>query len=69
MDIFLPDIFKAIEFNGIYWHKDNNVKWKDEMKKKQCFKKGIDLLIIDENDWYKNKIYQLNKIDDFIRSI
>jgi len=66
LDIFLPDISKAIEFNGIYWHKNNNVKWKDEMKRKQCIQKGIELLVIQEQDWYNDKLCCLNKINELI---
>ena len=42
------------------------------MKLKQCIQKGIDLLVIDDKEWYKNenyKIYQLNRINDFIGKI
>ena len=67
LDIFLPELSKAIEYNGIYWHnKNNDVKWKDEIKKKQCIKKDIDLLVITENHWLSNKLNCLNKINDFI---
>ena len=68
LDIYLPDISKAIEYNGFYWHnKNESIKWKDEMKKKQCIQKGIDLLIIDENDWINDKDRCLNIINEFVR--
>ena len=69
LDIFLPESSRAIEYNGEYWHDNDKTKWYDEMKRKQCIKKGIDLLVINENDWLNDKICCLNKIDDFIRGI
>lgn len=46
--------------------KDEFVKWRDEIKRKQCIKKGIDLLIIDDKDWYKDKTSCLNNVCAFI---
>ena len=55
LDIFLPELSKAIEFNGIYWHSNDKTMWCDEMKKKQCIQKGIDLFVIDEKHWRDDK--------------
>ena len=66
LDIFLPDVRKAIEFNGEYWHSSDKAKWYDEMKKKQCIKKKIDLFIINERDWINNKENCLEEIKKFI---
>ena len=55
LDIFLPELNKAIEYNGIYWHSKENVKNRDKLKSTQCKNKGIDLLVIEESDWIKNK--------------
>jgi len=66
LDIWLPEVKKAIEFNGSYWHSNNKTKWYDEMKKRQCMKNEIDLLVINEQDWYDDKMCQLNKINVFI---
>ena len=66
LDIWLPEIRKAIEFNGSYWHNNDKSRWYDEIKKKQCIQKGIDLLVINEQDWYDDKKLQLNNIGGFI---
>ena len=66
LDIFLPELSKAIEFNGTWWHSNDTTKWYDEMKKKQCIRKGIDLLVIQERDWYNDKLCCLNKINELI---
>jgi very-short-patch-repair endonuclease len=74
IDIYLPKLKLAIEYNGIYWHSE---LYKDKKyhrdKYKQCEKKGIQLVQIIEDDWiYRNDIVKsmiinkLNKIDDKI---
>lgn len=63
LDIYLPEINKAIEFNGSYYHTNkkakeqgwNSIKEKHDYKSNECFKKGITLLHIDEDDWDNNK--------------
>lgn len=67
LDIFLPDINKAIEYNGVYWHSSNYSVYKDNVKKEQCKQKNIDLLVIEENEWLTNKTNCLLVIDDFIK--
>jgi hypothetical protein len=58
LDIYLPDLNIAIEFNGLYWHseikKDNNYHL---TKHNSCRDKEIELVQIFEDDWiYKNDI-------------
>jgi len=70
LDIYLPDLKLAFEFNGLYWHSE---KFKDKdyhyNKMVECHNKGIRLIQIWENEWefkrniIKSKIkYLLNKI-------
>ena len=54
LDIWLPDIKVAIEFNGTYWHSLPNIVESDNFKKLQCESKGISLISIDEEDWHEN---------------
>lgn len=62
LDIYLPDINFALEYNGTYWHgyrKDTTLsigqfKKKIEEKKLLCNKKGIRLVTIDEADYSAN---------------
>ena len=51
LDIWLPDIKVAIEFNGTYWHALPNIVESDYFKRLQCESKGIKLLSISEEDW------------------
>ncbi len=65
LDIWLPEISKAIEYNGTYWHNEKYQKIKDKLKIEKCKQKGIQLLIIDEKEWMKNKDW--NKIDKHLQ--
>jgi len=69
LDILMPNLNKAIEFNGIYWHSKAHQKYKDIVKKKQCIEKGIDLLVIEEQNWIENKEQCLNNIENFLKVI
>jgi hypothetical protein len=68
LDIYLPDINLAFEFNGLYWHSN---KYKDinyhKVKSDLCEEKGIQLIHIWEDDWiYKQDIIKsilLNKFN------
>ena len=66
LDIFLPDINKAIEYNGTYWHSDKYVKIKDKIKRDQCKELGIDLLVIEDTQWTQDKSSCLTEIKDFV---
>ena len=66
LDIWLPDIKVAIEFNGTYWHSLPNKIESDKFKKIQCESKGIRLLTISESDWNNEQDICKSKIIDFI---
>ena len=68
LDIYLPNLRKAIEYNGTYWHSDDEVIYKDEQKVLQCKELGIDLLVINEEEWINNKDEQNKKIKKFIKN-
>ncbi|MCK9416078.1 hypothetical protein M0Q97_05395 [Candidatus Dojkabacteria bacterium] len=67
LDIYLPELKLAFEFNGLYWHSDlhkaNNYHFK---KSEECLEKGVQLIHIWEDDWkYKQNIIKsiiLNKL-------
>jgi len=68
IDIYLPDLKLAFEFNGLYWHseinKDKNYHYK---KTKMCSDIDIQLIHIWEDDWvHKGDIIKsmiLNKLN------
>jgi uncharacterized protein (DUF983 family) len=66
LDIWIPSLNKAIEFNGEYWHSLEKTISHDRIKKKQCKEKNIDLLVIQEQDWIENKKHCLLKIKEHI---
>jgi len=47
LDIYLPDMKKAIEYNGAYWHRNG----KDKIKLDGCIENGINLITINHSDW------------------
>ena len=67
LDIYIPDLKLAFEFNGLYWHSE---LYKDRLYHKNktdiCKNKGIQLIHIWEDDWlYKQDIVKsmiLNKL-------
>ena len=61
LDIFIPDLKIAIEYDGIYWHNNLNNYFKFE----KCLDKGIRLIQITEWEWlHKNK-----QIKDYLSNI
>lgn len=75
LDIYLPDYNIALEFNGLYWHgeiQSGNDKTYHYNKTYECFKRGIKLIHIFEDEWInkseiiksiiKNNINKSNKI-------
>ena len=69
LDIWLPDIKVAIEFNGTYWHSLPNKIESDKFKKIQCESKGIRLLTISESDWDNEQDICKSKIIDFLKIV
>ena len=66
LDIFLPSLNLAIEFDGEYWHSLENIKEKDERKNQLCEEKGIKLLRIKEEDWNGNREEVEKQIKEFL---
>lgn len=64
LDIFLPEINKAIEYNGIYWHSKKEKI--DELKQTLCSEKRIKLLVIEEKEWTENRNFVQVQVESFI---
>ena len=67
LDIYIPDLKLAFEFNGLYWHSESQKgKYYHYDKTRKCRDIGIELIHIWEDDWvYKNDIVKsiiLNRI-------
>jgi hypothetical protein len=68
LDIYIPELKLAFEFNGLYWHNELNKEKKYHLNKTdECEKNDIQLINIYEDDWlYKQDIVKsmiLNKLN------
>lgn len=51
LDIWFPDLNKAIECNGIYWHSKEGCLVRDQLKVDLCCQSDINLLVITDKQW------------------
>jgi hypothetical protein len=68
LDIFIPELNKAIEFNGLYWHYSEKYfeAGKHAKKSNLCKEKNIKLLHIREELWLKDKEKMKKVITKFL---
>ncbi len=66
LDIWIPSLRKAIEFNGDYWHGKEKAKKHDRFKKSECKKLGIELMVITDNQWNDDKQGCIERLLSFI---
>ena len=65
LDIYIPDLKLAFEFNGLYWHSEVNKENNYHLNKTElCEQQGIQLIHIWEDDW----LYKKNIIKSIILS-
>jgi very-short-patch-repair endonuclease len=65
IDIYIPDHKLGIEFDGLYWHSDNQKDSKYHLNKTElCEEQGIQLLHIFEDEW----LYKKDIIKSIIKS-
>ncbi len=67
LDIYLPDLKIAFEFNGSYWHSDifkSNTYHFDKTNK--CFDKGVQLIHIWEDQWLNKNDILKSKISNIL---
>lgn len=56
LDIYIPRLHIAFEYNGTYWHSDlYKDKYYHQLKTKLCYEQGIQLIHIYDFDWINNK--------------
>lgn len=57
LDIYIPDLKLAFEYNGLYWHSESAGKsrWYHRKKLSECMKKDITLIQIFEDEWIHSK--------------
>ncbi len=56
LDIYLPELKLAVEYNGVFWHSvDRKGKGYHIQKRKACEQQGIRMLSIWECDWHDSR--------------
>ena len=70
IDIYIPKLRKAIEFNGLYWHYSKKLfrPGYHAQKSNLCREKGIKLLHIREDLWIKDKEKMEKVIKRFLQN-
>lgn len=66
LDLWFPNMKKAIECNGVYWHSRDKSISNDILKRELCDKRGINLLVINDEDWKEDKEKVKCKILSFL---
>lgn len=65
LDIYIPELKTAIEFNGTYWHSS---EFKEPIyhqnKSISCWQQGVRLIHIFEYEWFLNR----KKIEEYLRN-
>lgn len=79
LDILIPTLNLAFEFNGDYWHSDKMVrknrpqfksaKQFDDFKKQECEKQGIKLFFVREKQWVNNYDKTVERIKKIIAKV
>jgi hypothetical protein len=81
LDIYIPELRKAIEFDGKYWHSfeglnrsrshwpEEDIKNYHQIKDFYFFSKGIEILHIKEEDWIKDKQGCIDKCLTFLNRL
>ena len=69
LDIYLPNMKLAIEYNGLFWHSEKSGKYEDYHLNKylQASKKNIRLIQIFADEWYNKKEIVKAKIRSIFR--
>ena len=67
LDIYVPSRGVAVEFNGTYWHSEENGKHRDYHFDKwlSCKDKGVTLISVWEDDW----LYRRSVVENVLKSI
>lgn len=66
LDVWLPELNKAIEYGAEYHHIEEDVVYRDNIKKQWCINNNIDILNIDDDLWRKDKVSQIDRLISFL---
>jgi predicted nucleic acid-binding Zn ribbon protein len=68
LDIWIPSLRKAIEFNGEYWHSKKKVMDRDIIKKQVCMENNIELMVVEEKEWVRRPDICMETIRRFVNA-
>jgi hypothetical protein len=68
LDIWVPELNKAVECNGIYWHTSKERKQCDSIKQQLCKDRNIDLLVVTDKEWNEDIEKCKSKVINFIEN-
>lgn len=76
LDILIPSLSLAFEFNGDYWHSNEMIRKRhpqfassrefDDFKKQECEKHGVELFFVREKQWVNNYEKTVSRIKKII---
>lgn len=70
LDIYIPSLNLAIEYNGVYWHSNKFLNRDAHYNKYlRCLENGIRLIQVWEDDWKNNKSYVMEKLYNCLNNI
>lgn len=67
LDIYIPSLKKAIEYDGEYWHSRPEAIKRDNIKNKECVDKDINLYRVKHKEYKKNSEQITTKILDWLK--
>lgn len=77
IDIYMPELALAIEFNGTYWHRDSEAMRNTRgllpselhrLKQERCYDLGVTLIFVWENDWKSHRSLTEQRLTHIIRT-
>ena len=77
LDIYIPELGLAVEYDGDYWHSDEIMmrnkgmtnEEAHEIKKELCSQAGIELIFISEHDWVHDNGKTKTVISNFLETM
>lgn len=69
LDIYIPSLHLAFEYNGEYWHREGETKplGYHKMKSDLCREQGITLIHVWESDWLDNQDEVKQRLQEIMR--
>ena len=76
LDILVPSLDLAFEFNGTYWHSDKMIRARrssfpsskafDDFKKAECAKQGVKLFFVREKPWTESHEKEVKRVEKIV---